>query len=91
MMATVQRMADTIASEVTISIQGTKTILQHTRDHGVSEALEFMARWNASKPLSPDLKAALSGGTQRDLTGLGDPSSVFVRKAECMVSRRNHQ
>ncbi len=58
MMAAVQQIADTIASKSPISIRGTKTILQHTRDHGVSEALEFMARWNASKLLSPDLKAA---------------------------------
>ncbi len=58
MMAAVMQTATTIASKSPISIRGTKTILQHTRDHAVPEALEYMARWNAEKLLSPDLKEA---------------------------------
>jgi len=58
MMAGVTQIAQVIASKSPISISGTKTILQHSRDHGVPEALEYMARWNAEKLLSPDLKEA---------------------------------
>jgi len=44
-----------IASKSPISIRGTKVILQHTRDHSVDTALEFMARWNSTHLLSEDL------------------------------------
>jgi enoyl-CoA hydratase len=61
----VQSIAKQIAAKSPISIRGTKVILQYTRDHSVDEALEFMARWNATHLLSDDLKESFRAVMQK--------------------------
>ncbi|MFK8104878.1 MAG: crotonase/enoyl-CoA hydratase family protein, partial [Saprospiraceae bacterium] len=48
----VQEIATMIASKSPVSIRGTKEMLRYTRDHSVTEGLQYMATWNASYLLS---------------------------------------
>jgi enoyl-CoA hydratase len=54
----VMQIALTIASKSPLSIRGTKDVLHYTRDHSVSDALNYMSTWNAGMLLSADLTEA---------------------------------
>jgi enoyl-CoA hydratase len=58
MMAEVMKIAAMIASKSPLSIRGTKHIMLHTRDHSVTDGLNYMATWNAAMLISADLKEA---------------------------------
>jgi len=56
MMKGVLALAKVIAAKPPLVIRGTKHIMQYTRDHSVSESLNYMATFNAAYLLSEDLK-----------------------------------
>ncbi len=58
LMQKVHGIAQQIAKHAPLSIRGTKKMLQYSRDHSVSDALDYMATWNAAMLLSDDLKKA---------------------------------
>ena len=55
MLQYVQEIAGNIASKSPLVVRGTKEILQYTRDHDVTESLNYMVAWNAGLLLSDDL------------------------------------
>lgn len=52
--------AAALAAKSPLALRGTKAILNHARDHGVAEGLEYVATWNAAMLRSADLDEALA-------------------------------
>lgn len=69
LMAGVREVAAAIAAKSPLAIRGTKEMLLYTRDHPVSEGLNYMATWNAGMLSSADVmqavEASLKGETPR--------------------------
>jgi len=59
MMAEVMKIAQLIAAKSPISIRGTKEMIVYTRDHTVTEGLNYIATWNAAMLQSNDIKEAM--------------------------------
>ncbi len=59
MMTSVFELAKTIASKSPLSIRGTKQVLLYSREHSVSDGLNYIATWNAGMLMSNDIKTAL--------------------------------
>ncbi|MBF0280247.1 MAG: crotonase/enoyl-CoA hydratase family protein [SAR324 cluster bacterium] len=55
MMQKVTDLAQQIAAKSPLAIRGTKEMILYTRDHSVSEALNYVATWNAGMLLSQDI------------------------------------
>ncbi|WP_339862869.1 crotonase/enoyl-CoA hydratase family protein [Paremcibacter congregatus] len=47
LLAHVKQIAATIAAKSPLAVSGTKVMLNHTRDHGLQEGLDYIASWNA--------------------------------------------
>ncbi|MEM9950437.1 MAG: crotonase/enoyl-CoA hydratase family protein [Chloroflexota bacterium] len=60
MMTTVLEIAEQIASKSPLSIRGTKQVLNYSRDHSVTDGLEYIATWNAGMFMSDDLTEAIT-------------------------------
>lgn len=61
-------LANTIASKSPMAVTGTKSILNHSRDHSVSEGLDYVATWNSGQLLGEDLmKAATAALTKQEV------------------------
>lgn len=58
-------MARTIAANSPLAVRGSKTILNHSRDHSVAEGLEHVALFNANFVMSDDLIEAMSAFMQK--------------------------
>lgn len=56
----VASVAAALAAKSPLALRGTKAILNHARDHGVAEGLEYVAAWNAAMLHSNDLDEALA-------------------------------
>lgn len=54
-----------IAEKSPLAIRGTKQILNYSRDHGVTDGLEYVAAWNAGMLMSLDLKLAVEAAMNR--------------------------
>ena len=52
-------MADAIAANSPLAVQGAKAVMEWSDVHGVAAGLEFVAHWNASRLQSNDLAEAL--------------------------------
>jgi enoyl-CoA hydratase len=65
MMTAVLDIAAQIASKSPLSIRGTKTMLQYSRDHSVQDGLNYIATWNAGMILSNDLMEAFQASMER--------------------------
>ena len=61
----VMKIAASIASKSPVSVRGTKHVLLHTRDHSVSNGLNYIATWNAAMLISNDLKEAFSAKIEK--------------------------
>lgn len=48
-------LAEFIGEKSPIAVQGTKSILNYSRDHTIKDSLEYTANWNASQLLTNDL------------------------------------
>ena len=46
MMKAALETANTIASKSPVAVQGTKVTLNYSRDHTVSDSLQFVANWS---------------------------------------------
>ena len=64
MLTAVMDIAATIASKSPLSIRGTKQIILYTRDHNVSDSLDYIATWNAGMLMSDDLNEALTATSE---------------------------
>jgi enoyl-CoA hydratase len=53
-------MAEEIAANSPLVVQGTKEVLRFTAEHGAEAGLAFVAAWNASQLASEDLREAMS-------------------------------
>lgn len=54
-----EAMALQIAAKSPLAVQGTKEILNYSRDHGVAEGLNYVATWNAAMLMSEDIQVAV--------------------------------
>jgi len=61
----VAAMAAALAGKSPLALRGTKAILNHARDHGVAEGLEYVAAWNAAMLRSADLEEALAASREK--------------------------
>ncbi len=60
LLAAAREMAREIAANSPLAVQGTKTVLQYSEQHGIEAGLEHVAQWNSSFLLSNDLAEAFS-------------------------------
>ncbi|KAK3378086.1 ClpP/crotonase-like domain-containing protein [Podospora didyma] len=58
-------MAKLIAAKSPVAVQGTKELLNHSRDHSVEENLSYTGIWNSAALQSNDVKVALLSGIQK--------------------------
>ncbi|KAI1274029.1 enoyl CoA hydratase-like protein [Xylaria sp. FL0933] len=58
-------LASLIASKSPVAVQGTKEILNYSRDHPVAEGLRYTAVWNSAMLQSKDLSAAMLSGIKK--------------------------
>lgn len=65
LMSGVLEIAHEIAKKSPVSIRGTKEMLLYTRDHSVTEALNYQAVWNAAMIMSQDLMEAGMANMQK--------------------------
>ncbi len=63
--AGVMALASTIASKSPLAVRGIKETLNYSRDHSVSEGLNFVATLNAAILLSDDIQEALSAQMEK--------------------------
>ncbi|EON68528.1 hypothetical protein W97_07786 [Coniosporium apollinis CBS 100218] len=60
------RIAGVVAGKSPVAVQGTKSIVNYSRDHSVEEGLNYTAIWNAAMVQTEDVKAAMLAGLQKD-------------------------
>ncbi|KAI1360455.1 enoyl CoA hydratase-like protein [Xylaria arbuscula] len=58
-------LATLIASKSPVAVQGTKNILNHSRDNSVAESLRYTSVWNAAMVQSNDVSAAMLSGLKK--------------------------
>ena len=56
----VTQLAHEIGSKSPLAMRGTKEAILYTRDHSVSDGLNYIATWNAAMIMSDDLQEAMS-------------------------------
>lgn len=61
----VQKLAEHIAEKSPLVVRGIKKTLLHSRDHSVSQGLDFIANWNASQLMSQDVETAIIAQMQK--------------------------
>lgn len=59
------KMAAFIGGKSPVAVQGTKEVLNHSRDHAVEENLRYVGIWNAAALQTNDVQAALLSGMQK--------------------------
>jgi len=60
LLAGARAMAEEIAANSPLAVQGTKRVLQFSEEHGIEDGLEFVAQWNAARLHSADLVEAMT-------------------------------
>lgn len=65
MLEQVRAIAADIAGKSPIAIRGTKEMLLYTRDHSVSDALNYVATWNAGMLSAADVEEALTAQMEK--------------------------
>lgn len=60
LLAGARAMAEEIAANSPLAVQGTKRVLQYSEGHGLEDGLEFVAQWNAARLHSRDLVEAMT-------------------------------
>ncbi|KAI1332578.1 enoyl CoA hydratase-like protein [Xylariaceae sp. FL0255] len=58
-------LAALLATKSPVAVQGTKDILNYSRDNSVAEGLRYTAVWNSGMVQSDDVKAAMLSGLQK--------------------------
>jgi enoyl-CoA hydratase len=59
MMREVTTIARAIASKSPLAVRGTKEMLLYSRDHSVTDGLNYIATWNAGMMSQADLQAGM--------------------------------
>lgn len=59
------KMASLIASKSPVAVQGTKEVLNFSRDHSVQDGLRYVGVWNSAALQTKDVTAALLSGLQK--------------------------
>lgn len=65
MMAEVMKIASKIASNSPMAVAGCKEMLNYSRDHGVTDSLNYMATWQAGMFQMPDIQESMAAGQQK--------------------------
>lgn len=65
MMAHVRQVATRIAANSPLSNAGIKQVLNHSRDHSVSDSLEYVALWNTAMLSGEDLQEAMTAYVEK--------------------------
>ena len=60
LLAGARAMAEEIAANSPLAVQGTKRVLQYSEEHSIEDGLEYVAQWNASFLHSQDLVEAMT-------------------------------
>ena len=68
----VQKIAENIAEKSPLVVRGIKKTLLHSRDHSVSQGLDFIANWNASQLMSKDIEIAVMAQMQKQKPNFKD-------------------
>ncbi|MBS1140151.1 MAG: Enoyl-CoA hydratase/isomerase [Proteobacteria bacterium] len=63
--ADVRQLAKTIAAKSPLATRGLKEVINYSRDHSVSDGLNYVATWNAAMLLSADLNESISAQQER--------------------------
>ena len=82
LLAKVLEIAATIASKSPLAIAGTKEMLNYTRDHDVTDSLNYMATWQAGMFVGPDLFEAAAANREKRAPRFADllPPQRLVRR-----------
>uniref|UniRef100_A0A914PIR9 Uncharacterized protein n=1 Tax=Panagrolaimus davidi TaxID=227884 RepID=A0A914PIR9_9BILA len=68
MKSEVEKLAQIIASKSPVAVEGTKIILNYSRDHPVQDSLQFTANWNMSQLFTDDVpKSAMASFQKKEL------------------------
>jgi delta(3,5)-delta(2,4)-dienoyl-CoA isomerase len=59
------KIAGLLASKSPIAVQGTKELLNHSRDHTVAQSLRYTGVWNSAAVQSSDVEQAMLSGLQK--------------------------
>jgi delta(3,5)-delta(2,4)-dienoyl-CoA isomerase len=59
------KLASVMASKSPVAVQGTKEILNYSRDHSVQDGLRYTSVWNSAALQTQDVSAALLSGLQK--------------------------
>lgn len=59
------KMATLIASKSPVAVQGTKEVLNFSRDHSVQDGLRYVGVWNSAALQTKDVSTALLSGLQK--------------------------
>ena len=65
MKAEVEKLAQTIASKSPVAVEGTKIVLNYSRDHPVQDSLNFVANWNMSQLFTEDIPKSAMASFQK--------------------------
>jgi enoyl-CoA hydratase len=55
-----RELARDIAANSPLAVQGTKTVMNYSDEHGTDEGLEYVAQWNSAFIRSDDLTEAMN-------------------------------
>jgi len=59
-------LAKTIASKSPVAVQGSKVVLNYSRDHSVDESLEYVLTWNSAMLQTEDIAKAVQAGMLKE-------------------------
>jgi len=65
MLNEVMKIAKTIAGHSPMAVSGCKEMLNYTRDHSVTDSLNYMATWQSGMLQMPDVMEAMTAGQQK--------------------------
>ncbi|KAI9826676.1 MAG: hypothetical protein M1819_007310 [Sarea resinae] len=59
------RVAGVLAAKSPVAVQGTKELLNYSRDHSTADGLRYTGVWNSAAVQTPDVKEAITAGLAR--------------------------
>lgn len=65
LLAGARAMADEIAANSPLAVQGVKTVLAYSDEHSIAEGLEYVAQWNSSFVQSNDVTEAVNAFVEK--------------------------
>ena len=72
LMEGVREIAATIAAMPPLAVRGTKEMILYTRDHAVSDSLNYVATWNAGMLSAADVREALTAQMEKRAANYDD-------------------